>query len=141
MGHSWDTKNILKATLPIAVLGGLLILYHSFNPSQHSFFLPCPLKYTTDLYCAGCGSQRAIHHLMHFEFFQAFRYNPLLVLTIPLLIYALVIEYLNFAFGTKHRVKLFYSNKFIVIYFGIAIIYAVLRNIPTEPFSYLAPLN
>jgi len=139
--HLLNSKTFLKAILPLLLLGVLFFVYYVFNPSQSSFFLPCPLKYTTDLYCAGCGSQRAIHHLMHFEIFAAFRYNPLLILSIPLLIYALIVEYLNFAFGTKHRVKLFYSNVFIVVYFGIAIVYSVLRNIPEEPFKYLAPLN
>lgn len=133
-------KNILKAILPIAVLGGLLFLYHSFNPASH-FFLPCPLYYMTDLYCAGCGSQRALHHLMHFDVITAFRYNPLLVLTLPLLIYALGVQYINFVTGSKHRVKLFYSNIFIIVYFGVAILYSVLRNIPHEPFNYLAPLQ
>jgi hypothetical protein len=139
--HLQDYKILLRAMLPLLLLGALVLLYYTFNPAHFSFFLPCPLYYTTDLYCAGCGSQRAIHHLMHFDVFSAFRYNPLLVLTMPLLIYALALEYINFVTGSKHRVKLFYSNIFILVYFGIAIVYSVLRNIPHEPFNYLAPLN
>ncbi len=132
-------KNILKALLPILVLGVLAFIYHSYNPSLATFYLPCPLYYTTDLYCAGCGSQRALHHLMHFEIGKAFGYNPFLVISIPLLIYAVVVQYVNFVWNTRFRVKLFYSNTFIVIYFGLAILYMILRNIEVEPFNFLAP--
>lgn len=134
-----DSKKLFKATLPILILGGFFVVYYLFNPSQASFYLPCPLYYATDLYCAGCGSQRALHHLMHFEIGKAFGYNPFLVLSIPLLIYAVGVQYINFVWDTKFRVKLFYSNTFIIIYFGLAILYSVLRNIPLEPFSFLAP--
>lgn len=136
-----DFKIFLRAMLPLLLLGVLVLIYYAFNPAHFSFFLPCPLYYMTDLYCAGCGSQRALHHLMHFDVISAFRYNPLLVLTLPLLIYALGVQYINFVTGSKHRVKLFYSNVFIIVYFGVAILYSVLRNIPHEPFNYLAPLQ
>jgi len=133
------SKKLLRVTLPLLAVGALFLVYYLFNPSHSGFYLPCPLYYTTDLYCAGCGSQRALHHLMHFEFGKAFGYNPFLVLSMPLLVYALGVQYINFVWNTKFRIKLFYSNTFIVIYFGLAILYSVLRNIPKEPFSFLAP--
>lgn len=139
--HLLECKRLLKALLPLLLLGVLVFIYYTFNPSQSSFFLPCPLKYTTDFYCAGCGSQRAIHHLMHLDVVTAFRYNPLLILTLPILVYVLILQYLNFVTGSKYRFKLFYSNVFIVVYFGIAIVYSILRNIPQEPFIYLGPLR
>jgi hypothetical protein len=133
------SKIVLKSLLPLLLLGILVLVFYLFNPASN-FFLPCPLYYATDLFCAGCGSQRAIHHLIHFDLFTAFRYNPLLILTLPILIYAFAIQYINYVTGSKRRVKLFYSKIFIIVYFGVAILYSVLRNIPHEPFTYLAPL-
>lgn len=133
------TKKILKAVLPILILGALILVYHNYNPTLASFYLPCPLYYTTDIYCTGCGSQRAIHHLLHFEIGKAFSYNLFLVLSFPLLIYAVGVQYINFVWNTKFRIKLFYSNAFIFIYFGLAVLYMILRNLDIPPFNYLAP--
>ncbi|MBQ2372977.1 MAG: DUF2752 domain-containing protein [Bacteroidales bacterium] len=36
--------------------------------------------------CAGCGSQRAIHALLHFDFRTAVEHNALVVVFIPLLL-------------------------------------------------------
>lgn len=133
-------SKILKITLPILLLGGLFFAYYHFNPTHYTGQFPtCPIYAFTDTYCPGCGSQRAIHHLLHLDILTAFRYNPLMVLTLPLLFYALFLTYINFAFGTKHRVKLFYSNTFIYVYFGFVIIYWIARNIPLDSLNFLVP--
>ena len=50
-------------------------------------FPKCPfLLLTGGLRCPGCGSQRAIHSLLHLEFKEAFLYNPLVIISIPFLI-------------------------------------------------------
>jgi hypothetical protein len=136
---SRETTKFLKIALIAIVFGGFFMLYFSYNPSHSSFFIPCPLHYITGFYCPGCGSQRAIHLLLHGDFIGAFRFNPLMVLTLPILIYGLGITISNWIFGTKYRFMLFYSNLFIFGYFGLAIIYWVLRNLPFYPFNLLAP--
>lgn len=117
----------------------LLLLYFNYNPAQHAFFLSCPFKSLTGYHCAGCGSQRAIHHLLHFQFYKAFRLNPFMVLSLPLVFYGLGSNIYNYIFHKEHRVQLFYKPWFIYGYFAVAIVYWVLRNIPYTPFSYLAP--
>lgn len=67
----------------LAVAGGgllamALVYFYTHNPEQGGAFLPCPLRVTTGLSCPGCGSQRAIHYLLHGEFLRAWRYNELL---------------------------------------------------------------
>ncbi len=49
--------------------------------------------------CPGCGSQRAIHALLHGELRQAFFHNPLMTLSLP---YLAAIAYLEY-FGGKRR--------------------------------------
>ncbi|MDR9448893.1 MAG: DUF2752 domain-containing protein, partial [Psychroflexus sp.] len=65
------------------ILGsGLIVIYFAFNPESISFFPSCPFHSITGLYCPGCGSQRAIHDLLHANFLAAFSHNPLIVLGI-----------------------------------------------------------
>ncbi|RMA65861.1 DUF2752 domain-containing protein [Ulvibacter antarcticus] len=120
-------------------LGGGFLLFFFFNPAEHSFFLPCPFKLITGYHCPGCGSQRALHQLFHGDISGAFGYNPLMVLSLPLIVGGFGIMAYNFLFDTSHRLQLFYSNTFIYLYFGVAVLYWIVRNIPFPPFSYLAP--
>lgn len=64
---------------------GLCILYYVADPSVQRFFPSCPLYRYTGWPCPGCGSQRAIHALLHGDFIKALSYNALLMLFIPLL--------------------------------------------------------
>lgn len=133
-----EATKFLKIALIAALLGGFVFLYYFFNPSLN-FFVPCPIYFATGLYCPGCGSQRAIHLLLHGNIIGAFRFNPLMVVTLPILIYGLGITIANWIFGTSYRFMLFYSKIFIFGYFGLAIIYWVLRNLPFYPFNLLSP--
>ncbi|MBR1959437.1 MAG: DUF2752 domain-containing protein [Bacteroidales bacterium] len=63
------------------------VVYGMFDPAESAFFPKCPfLLLTGGLRCPGCGSQRAIHSLLHLEFKEAFLYNPLVIISIPFLI-------------------------------------------------------
>ncbi len=135
-----DIKAASKIAVLTIALSGFIAIYYLFNPSQ-VVFIPCPLYFTTGLYCPGCGSQRAIHALLHVDIVSAFRFNPLMVLTMPILIYGLGITLTNWVKGTRYRFMLFYSKFFIYGYFGTALVYWVLRNIPYAPFNILAPMT
>lgn len=67
-------------------------VYYSFNPSLYAFFPPCPFRTLTGLPCPGCGSQRAIHCLLHLNVAGAFRQNALLVLSLPIVLLLLWAE-------------------------------------------------
>ena len=134
-----DSRKILKIASLIFVIGAVFFVYSTYNPSQNNLFVPCPIKYSTGYDCPGCGSQRAIHQIFHFNFYNAFRLNPLMVLSLPLIIYGLGLAIWNWVFDTRYRVKLFYSNVFIYTYFGLVILYWIARNLPFYPFNLLAP--
>jgi len=133
------SNKILKIALITLLFGGGFIVYTIYNPAQHSFFIPCPFNYMTGYHCPGCGSQRAIHQLLHLNVLKALGLNPFLVLSVPIIVYGLGIQIWNFIFETQFRFKLFYSNVFIYGYFGFALMYWVLRNLPYYPFNLLAP--
>ncbi|PVW15300.1 DUF2752 domain-containing protein [Marixanthomonas spongiae] len=128
-----------KLLSTVGFLGAVSMVFYLYNPVESSFFIPCPFHYLTGLHCPGCGSQRALHQLAHFNIYGAFRYNPLLVLSLPILFYSVGIVIYNFINQTKYRVSFFYNNAFIYAYFGMVVLFWVLRNVPYEPFTYLAP--
>lgn len=135
----WLYKSKLgKIALLTALLGCFVLIFFFFNPATE-LFVPCPFYLITGFYCPGCGSQRAIHLLLHGDILGAFRFNPLMVLTLPILIYGLGTTMTNWIFGTSYRFMLFYNKLFIFGFFGLALIYWVLRNLPYHPFKFLAP--
>ena len=74
-----------KYGLPGLILISLIPIYFIFDPSSFGFFPKCPFYVMTGFDCPGCGSQRAVHHLLHGEFISAFSMNPILILAIPYL--------------------------------------------------------
>lgn len=70
----------------LAVLGlAVLIALYVFDPETSKGFLPCPFHWLTGLDCPGCGSQRAMHDLLHGRVAEAFGHNAALVCAIPVL--------------------------------------------------------
>lgn len=68
--------------LPVAALTILLI--YLFDPSKGGF-PACPFRTFTGMLCPGCGSQRALHDLLHGHVSEAWGHNALLVTSLPLL--------------------------------------------------------
>jgi len=81
----------VRIALLLAVFSGI-ILYALVDPAEVSIFPKCPFYMLTGLKCPGCGSQRALHQLLNLHIGEAFRYNALMVLIIPLLVYLTVAD-------------------------------------------------
>ena len=109
----------------------LLAVYKTFNPSGNEFFPKCPFYASTGLKCPGCGSQRAVHHLLNFHMAGARWENFLLVSTIPYLMLGFYIEFTHNKTERilKWRKKLF-GIKAIYVILVIVISFWILRNTP-----------
>ena len=121
--------------ITVAALLALIYFYH-VNPGDNGPGIACMTYTVFGLYCAGCGLTRQLHHLLHGEFAVAFSYNPMGIIIWPvfLVMYVVFIRWVVFK---KPLPKL---PLWVVIVFTILlIIYMILRNIPYEPFCYLAP--
>ncbi|MFT3993445.1 MAG: DUF2752 domain-containing protein [Dysgonomonas sp.] len=123
------TKRTTKLTASIIILLIGIAIYFIFSPEDSKYFPQCPFHYFTGLDCPGCGSQRAIHSLLHLEIKKAFLYNPLLVVAIPYIIMGIYMEY----FGGKEkyptiRKRLMGRNAIFIIFF-IIVIFWIVRNI------------
>lgn len=94
----------------------------------------CIYRTIFNIYCPGCGTTRMIKSILKLDFYQAFRYNPLMFISLFILIPYLIYNIILYISG-KTFIKP--SNKILVIIFVILFAYAIFRNIPG--FEYLKP--
>lgn len=108
----------------------LLLIYGWFDPSSSHFFPKCPFKSLTHFDCPGCGSQRAVHALLNFEFREAFRQNALLVMALPYLTSGVVFNLIKKPSENmmRWRSRLFGHHATLIV-LGIVIAFAILRNV------------
>ena len=78
-------KAVRVILIALAALFAVCI-YAKFDP-ETTPFPKCPFFWATGLKCPGCGSQRALHQLLHLRVGAAFGYNACLVLFIPVLLF------------------------------------------------------
>lgn len=67
----------------VAAVGA--VVYFEVDPASSRLFPKCPFFVLTGLKCPGCGSQRALHSLLHMDVIGAMRHNFMLVASLPLL--------------------------------------------------------
>ena len=124
----------------IIFLVALPILYlFLFNPTSGNYYPPCPFYYLTGYYCPGCGSLRGMHQLLHGHIIKALDYNPLMVLSIPFIIYLVFSQYDIKLKGKKLIKRVYFSYTFYTVLLLIIFTYWIIRNIPLYPFTILAP--
>ena len=116
------------------ILFSILILFIFIKILDYVHY-KCIYRKLFGIYCAGCGTTRMIKSLFNLEFYQAFRYNPLLfVLFIIMFIY-----FIYFVVIYIKKNKIIIPNlKIIYIMVLILIIYMILRNL--KMFSFLRPI-
>ena len=120
--------------LSAAMLGaGAMVFF--FNPSTHSFFPTCMFHAATGLYCPGCGATRALYALLHGNFLLALKDNALFMAT--LLVLAGWSARFIFRRSKRQPVTFSLSPNFLWGFLVVAVVFAVLRNLPW--FSFLAP--
>ncbi len=111
--------------VPVIALGA--ILYFLVDPAESAFMPKCLFKAVTGWDCPGCGSQRALHALLHGDFLEALRQNALLVVMLPLIGWMLWLETVR-----KSRPRLyagFYRPWVICTVGGVIAAWFVVRNL------------
>lgn len=109
-----------------------------FNPATAGFFPVCPLLKLTGIACPGCGMTRGLHAFLHGDFVSALDYNLLLPAVLFFFGYLFVSVFLTFARGRGLSFKAF-TPLVIWSFFGVALAFTVLRNLPFYPFNILYP--
>jgi hypothetical protein len=114
-------------TIQLAALSAGLLLLFCLDPATAGVFPPCPFHALTGWFCPGCGSLRAIHALTRGHLQAAIAFNPLMVLSLPVL--ALL----------RLRTAWLYSPRIAWTAATLLVSYGILRNLPFWPFSALSP--
>ncbi|MDR2815957.1 MAG: DUF2752 domain-containing protein [Proteiniphilum sp.] len=121
-------KTGIGAAVSILLVAALYIFY-AFDPEVQPVFPKCPFLLITGYECPGCGSQRAIHSLLHLNIGAAFRYNAFMLLALPYVFLGIYLEYS----GGKKRFpgveKFFFGRWAAVVSLVVIIAYWVLRNL------------
>lgn len=130
--HPWTIALIVIA------IGSVLTLLYLVNPAERRYGPPCIFHTTTGLHCPGCGGTRAAHALLHGDVRQAAAWNVLALVVVPVLagygIYYLValIRHRRAPVPQIPRVA-------IIVIVAVFVLFMILRNLPFEPFTSLAP--
>jgi len=121
----------IKRIFVIVILIILVVIYTKYNPNKSSYFPKCPFLSITGYKCVGCGSQRAIHSLLNFEFLDALYYNVLLVIFIPYLMIGFLLELLKLKFITIKKIyNAFFNTKTIFFILVLFLCFWIIRNTP-----------
>ncbi|HEX2271570.1 MAG TPA: DUF2752 domain-containing protein [Pyrinomonadaceae bacterium] len=104
-----------------------------FEPGKSGFFLPCLFRFLTGFTCPGCGATRALHQLLHGHFETAFMLNPLFLLAIPFLLFALIRYSVIVMRGGVPRPNALPAPYIYAIFF-IILSFWIFRNTPFYPF-------
>lgn len=121
------SSRIFVSVAAVAAVVAVVVIYVIFDPSVSSFFPRCPFLQLTGLKCPGCGSQRAVHALLHGDVCGAAQFNFLLVVSLP------VIALYVFSELYKARQPRLYNllNSPVVVWsiFAVVVLWWMLRNV------------
>ena len=119
----------------LGAIGGLCLF--CFDPRQYHFYPVCLFHQTTGLLCPGCGGLRALHQLLHGHLAVAFRFNPMLVVSLPLVLWVGVRYGWQKASHQPPSIGLRPSWLWLALV--VVLVVSVLRNLPGAPFDLLRP--
>ncbi len=128
-GRLW----VAPVAAAVAAAGALIYIV---DPSKAWWMPTCLFHQLTGLYCPGCGTGRALHKLAHGNFVAAWRLNPLMIVAIPVLIYLIAKSSAPTRPGKEYDPL---PNWLPWTIIGVILVFWVVRNIPTYPFTLLAP--
>lgn len=114
------------------LLAGAAYLF-VFEPGKSGFFPACPFRLLTGFTCPGCGTTRALHEILHGHFTAAFMLNPLLLLAIPFLLFALLRYSVIVMRGGVPRPNAM-PAPLIYALFVVIVSFWIFRNTPFYPF-------
>lgn len=132
-------KNRAFKLISILFLLNLLFIFYLFLHYKYGFFIPCIFSTITGLECPGCGITRMVLSLLKLDFYQAFRYNPLVFIYTPFLILYVIYKVYLYIVNKKDEFFIKIPRIYIYIVLVITVLYGILRNI--EMFSFLKPTS
>jgi len=116
----------------VLLLGLVLTYYPPGSPGMPG----CLFHRLTGLFCTGCGITRATYAMSHGDIAGAIAMNPLAVLAAPIVI----LLWLNEGLGRRGTIeKMATPLRDARFWMVLVLAFTVARNLPWQPFSWLAP--
>lgn len=114
-------------------LGAVFLFF--FNPSSpaNQWLPKCPFFLLTGWNCPGCGSTRAVYHLLHLHPIVAFEFNPMMMLTLPFIVYG-ILGYTRSAITGQPQRRVFIPPPYLWAWLILLLFFWVFRNTPWYPF-------
>jgi hypothetical protein len=129
-----ERRFIWRGVALAAIVAGVAL--NRVFPLLSSFLPLCSVRRWTGLLCPGCGGTRCARHLLQADVSGALAMNPLVVLLALLagawLLHAVVAEWR----GKRAFVPSAWMGWSLL---GLVVVFTVARNIPSWPFTILAP--
>lgn len=129
-----STRKRYTSLIVWGAVAAILLVYAVFDPLQAGWMPRCPFNFFTGLSCPGCGSQRALHAVLHGDFAGAFHANAFLMVMIPFI--ALV----AYAEITKKKHPRLYgvvsSWPVILTLLVLMVGWTIYRNLPLLPHGH-----
>jgi hypothetical protein len=132
MAYPWIYRRATVIAIWSLLLAGSAYLY-VFEPGKSGFFPVCVFRALTGFTCPGCGSTRAMHQILHGHFVAAFMLNPLFLLAIPFLLFALLRYSVAVMRDEIPRGNVLPAS-YIYALFVIVVSFWIFRNTPFYPF-------
>ena len=122
------TAGAIWASLAV---GGAYLYW--FEPGKTGFFPSCPFRALTGFNCPGCGTTRALHQLLHGNVVAAFELNPLMILLLPVVVYALV-SFTKSAITGRPMPNISIQPGYVWVSLIVVFGFWIFRNTPLYPF-------
>lgn len=131
-------ERLFAAAGIFTIFGGSFYVWF-FDPTTEGIFPACPLLTMTGFACPGCGLTRGFHALFHGDFLIALGFNALLPVFVLVFLFLFASMFLIAVRGRSlPMIKVFHPAA-LTGFLGIALAFAVLRNLPYYPFTLLYP--
>lgn len=133
----FQKKNQLILTYFLVSLA--IVILYNFNPAEPSNIYPPSLtREWGNFYCAGCGTFRGLHQLLNGNWQAAFRFNPLLFVSLPYFFYWVIPYFLKYFYNWQPY-KIECKNMQIIITVLVIVVYSILRNTTASSLAWLVP--
>lgn len=119
-------KRLLKSYITVMLIGGAYAVFYSFT----HIGIPCIFHSITGLNCISCGVTRMLVSLLKGNLYEAYCYNRLLFVTLPLFVFYIIrgsIQYVKYGKAVYTKIdKIIFG-----IFITAAVIFGFVRNLDT----------
>jgi len=123
-----NRRTLISVGVMVGLCASVLLVLYLADPARYSLYPVCYFHRLTGLDCPGCGSQRAIHQLLHGNLLLAFRFNPLLILLLPVVAFWATRGVLLARKGDRSAFAV--PRRWFGWFIVVMIIFGVVRNFP-----------